>query len=45
MWYNTIPFFVPMDLDMYFAYYSKIKGPDPLIFGRKERYATNTIQP
>jgi hypothetical protein len=44
MWYNTIPSFVPMDPNMYSSYYFIIKGLDPLIFGRKEIYATNTIQ-
>ncbi len=43
MWYNTIPSFVPMDFNMCSAYYSRIKGHDPLISRRKERYATNTI--
>jgi hypothetical protein len=33
-----------MDPNMYFMYYSKIKGPNPLIFGRKERYVANTTQ-
>ncbi len=42
MWYNIVPPFVPMDPNMYSVYYSKIKGPNPLIFGRKERYATCT---
>jgi len=28
---------------MYSAYYSRIKGHDPLISRRKERYVTNTI--
>ncbi len=44
MWYNTIPSFVPMDFNMYFAYYSRIKGHDPLISRRKERYAIHTTQ-
>jgi hypothetical protein len=39
MWYNTIPPFVPMDPNMYFVYYSRINGHDPLIFGRNESYA------
>jgi hypothetical protein len=26
-------------------YYSRIKGPDPLIFGRNKGYATDVIQP
>ncbi len=42
MWYNTILFFVPMDPNMYFAYYSRIEGLDPLIFGRKDKYAIGT---
>jgi hypothetical protein len=33
-----------MDPNMYSTYYSRIKGPDPLIFGRKERHATDIIQ-
>jgi hypothetical protein len=44
MLYNTIPSFVPMDLNIYFAYYSWIKGHDPLISRRKERYATDITQ-
>jgi hypothetical protein len=44
MWYNIIPPFVPMDPNMYSMYYYKIKGPNPLIFGRKERYVANIIQ-
>ncbi len=38
MWYNIIPPFVPMDPNMYSMYYSRIKGLDPLIFKRKEKY-------
>jgi hypothetical protein len=44
MWYNTLPPFVPMGPNMYFMYYSRIKGPNPLIFQRKERYAANITQ-
>jgi hypothetical protein len=44
MWFNTVPSFVPMDLNMYTMYYLGIKGPDPMIFRRKEGYATNVIQ-
>jgi len=44
MWYNTIPPYVPMDFNMYFMYYSRIKGLDLLIFGRRENYVTNTTQ-
>jgi len=44
MWYNTIPSFIPMDINMYSTYYSRIKGPDPLIFGRSKRYAVDVIQ-
>jgi len=29
---------------MYLTYYSKIKGHDPLIFGRKEEYVANINQ-
>jgi hypothetical protein len=29
---------------MYSMYYSKIKGLDPLIFGKKEKYAFDTTQ-
>jgi len=43
MWYNTIPPYVPMDHNMYSMYYSKIKRPNPLIFGRKERYVVGII--
>jgi hypothetical protein len=45
MWYNAIPSFVPMNVNMYYMYYSRIKGPDPLIFRRKEGYAIGVIQP
>ncbi len=45
MWYNIIPSFVPMDLNIYSMYYSKIKGLDPLIFGRKKGFVTNVTQP
>jgi hypothetical protein len=44
MWYNTLPSFIPMDLNMFFLYYSRIKGLDPLIFGRKERHVVGIIQ-
>jgi hypothetical protein len=37
MWYDTVPPFIPMDLNMYSMYYSGIKIHDPLIYGRKER--------
>jgi len=39
-----VPPFVPMDPNMYTMYYFRIKGPDPLISRRKERYVTNTTQ-
>jgi hypothetical protein len=44
MWYNTIPSFVPMDLNMYSMYYLGIKGLDPLMYGRRKGYAINVIQ-
>jgi hypothetical protein len=44
MWYNTVPPFIPMDPNMYPMYYSRIKGPDPSIFKRKEKYVSNTTQ-
>jgi hypothetical protein len=44
MWYYTIPSFVPMDPNMYSMNYCRIKGPNSLIFGRKERHATGTTQ-
>jgi hypothetical protein len=44
MWYNIVPPFVPMDLNMYSTYYSRIKGPNPLIFGKKERCDATTTQ-
>jgi hypothetical protein len=44
MWYNTLPPFVPMDPNMYSMYYSRIKGPHPLIYGRKEKYVVGTLQ-
>ncbi len=37
MCYNIVPFFLPMDFNVYSMYYSRIKGPDPLISGRKKR--------
>ncbi len=45
MWYNIIPSFVPMDLNMYSMYYSRIKELDPLIFGRKKGSVVSVIQP
>jgi hypothetical protein len=45
MWYNTIPSFVPMDLNMYSMYYSRIKGLDPLNSKIKKGYATSVTQP
>jgi hypothetical protein len=44
MWYNTIPSFIPMDPNMYSSYYFGIKGPDPLIFRRKEIHVVGTFQ-
>jgi hypothetical protein len=44
MRYNTIPPFIPMDLNMYSMYCSKIKGSNPLIFKRREIYATEITQ-
>ncbi len=44
MWYNTVPPFIPMDPNMYSMYYSIIKGLDPLISERKERYVTGITQ-
>jgi hypothetical protein len=44
MWYNLVPPFIPIDPNMYLMYYSGIKGPDPLNYGKKERYPSNTIK-
>jgi hypothetical protein len=44
MWYNTIPSFLLMDLNMYSMYDLGFKGLDPLIFGRKKGCAANVIQ-
>ncbi len=33
-----------MDLNMYFMNYLRIKGLDPLIFGRKKGYAIGVTQ-
>jgi len=44
MWYNTIPSFLLMDLNMYSMYDLGIKGLDPLIFRRKKGCAANVIQ-
>jgi hypothetical protein len=44
MWYNTIPSFVPMDRNMYSMYYSKTKGPNPLISRRRKGYVVNVTQ-
>jgi len=44
MWYNTLPPFIPMDLNRYFIYHSGIKGPDPLIFGKREKYVVGITQ-
>ncbi len=35
MWYNTLPPFLPMDLNMYPTYYSRSKGLGPSIVGKK----------
>jgi hypothetical protein len=45
MWYNIVPSFVPMDLNMYSMYYLGIKGLDPLIYRRKKGYATSVTKP
>jgi len=44
MWYNTIPPFIPMDPSMYSMYYSGIKGLDPLIFKKREKYVVGITQ-
>jgi hypothetical protein len=44
MGFNIVPPFIPMDLNMYFMYYFIIKGLDPLISKRRERYASKTTQ-
>jgi len=45
MWYNTITSFVLMDFNMYSMYYSRIKGLNPLNFGRKKGCGADVIQP
>jgi hypothetical protein len=44
MWYNTIPPFIPMDPSMYFMYYFGIKGLDPLISKKREKYVVGITQ-
>ncbi len=44
MWYNTVPPFVPVDLNLYSMYYFGIKGLDPLISRRKDINASGIIQ-
>jgi hypothetical protein len=44
MWYNIVPSFIPMDPNMYSMYYSGIKGPDQLIFGRRKGYVVSFVQ-
>jgi len=44
MWYNTIPSFVPMDLNMYSMYYSRINKPNPLLSKRKKGYVVDVTQ-
>jgi len=44
MWYITIPPLIPIDPNMYSIYYSGIKGFDPLISRKKEKYASDTTQ-
>jgi hypothetical protein len=44
MWYNIVPYFIPMFPNMYSMYYLGIKGPNPLIFKRKKGYATGVTQ-
>jgi len=45
MLYNTIPYFVPMDSNMYSMYYLGIKGLDPLNFGGKKGNVVGVTQP
>jgi hypothetical protein len=45
MWYNIIPYFVPMDPNMYSMYYLRIKGFDPWISGKTKGNAINVTQP
>ncbi len=44
MWYNIVPSFLLMDFNMYSMYYSIIKGPNPLIFGKRKEYVVNVTQ-
>jgi hypothetical protein len=44
MWYNTLPPFVAMDLNMYPTYYSRIKSLDPSIVGRKKGHVDSLNQ-
>jgi hypothetical protein len=44
MWYNKVPSFVAIDFNMYSMYYSRIKRPNPLIYGKKERYVASITQ-
>jgi hypothetical protein len=45
IWYNMVPSCIFMNPNMYSMYYSGIKGPNPLISGRKEGYAAGVTQP
>ncbi len=45
MWYNTIPYFVPMDLNIYLMYYLGIEGLDPLISRRRKENVVGVAQP
>jgi hypothetical protein len=44
MWYNIIPAFIPMDPNMYSIYYFGIKGLNPFISKKRERYAVGITQ-
>jgi len=45
MWYNIVPYFVPMDPKMFSMYYSRIKGPNPLTYGKNKRDVIGVTQP
>jgi len=45
MWYNVIPFFMPLDPSLYLAYPTRIKGLDSSIFTIYTCYVPRNVYP
>jgi hypothetical protein len=45
MWYNVIPFFVPLNSNLYLAYPTKTKGLDSSIFRNYTGYVPRNVYP